>query len=70
MTVDRTIRYQMRRIAESGVTEINYVPDCVVALWEGPQLLLAKVKDADGQDWYILALCLSGILKYVKPYAM
>ncbi len=35
------------------VTEINYVPYCVVVLWEGPQLLLAKVKDADGQDWYI-----------------
>ncbi len=29
------------------------LPDCVVALWEGPQLLLAKVKDADRQDWYI-----------------
>ncbi len=29
------------------------MPDCVVALWEGPQLLLAKVKDADGHDWYI-----------------
>ncbi len=43
----------MRKIADSWVTEINYVPDCVVALWEGPQLLLAKVKDADGQDWYI-----------------
>ncbi len=25
----------------------------MVALWEGPQLLLAKVKDAEGQDWYI-----------------
>ncbi len=23
-------------------------------LWEGPQLLVAIVKDADGQDWYIL----------------
>ncbi len=34
-------------------TEINYVPDCMVASWEGPQLLLAKVKNADGQDWYI-----------------
>ena len=32
---------------------VNIVCDCVVALWEGPQLLLAKVKDADGQDWYI-----------------
>ena len=32
---------------------LNYGPDCVVALWEGPQLLLAKVKDADRQDWYI-----------------
>ncbi len=31
----------------------SYVADCVVAVWEGPQLLLAKVKDADGQDWYI-----------------
>ena len=29
---------------------MNYVLDCVVALWEGPQLLLAKVKDAHGQD--------------------
>ncbi len=27
--------------------------DCLVALWEGTQLLHAKVKDADGQDWYI-----------------
>ena len=53
MTVDRTISFGMRRIADSWVTEINYVSDCVVALWEGPQLLLAKVKDADGQDWYI-----------------
>ncbi len=44
----------MRRIADSLVTEINYWPDCVVALWEGPQLLLAKVKDAGRQDWYIL----------------
>ena len=26
---------------------------CVVPLWEGPQLLLAKVTDAGGQDWYI-----------------
>ena len=26
---------------------------CQVLLWEGPQLYLAKVKDADGQDWYI-----------------
>ncbi len=43
----------MRRIADSWVTKINYVPYCVVALWEGPQLLLAKVKDADEQDWYI-----------------
>ncbi len=43
----------MRRLADSWVTEINYGPDCVVALWEGPQLLLAKVKDADRQDWYI-----------------
>ncbi len=25
-----------------------------VRVWKGPQLLLAKVKDADGQDWYIL----------------
>ncbi len=54
MTVDRTITFQMRRIPGSWLTEIDYVPDCVVALWEGPQLLLAKVKDADGQDWYIL----------------
>ncbi len=43
----------MRGIADSGVNEINYVLDCVVELWEGPQLLLAKVKDANGQDWYI-----------------
>ena len=53
MTVDRTISFEMKRIADSRLTEINYVPDCVMALWEGPQLLLAKVKDADGQDWYI-----------------
>ncbi len=50
MTLDRTISLEMRRIADSWVTEINY---CVAALWEGPQVLLAKVKDADGQDWYI-----------------
>ncbi len=56
MTVDRTISFEMRRIADSWATEINYLPDCVVALWEGPQLLLAKVKDANGQDWYIYAL--------------
>ena len=56
MTVDRTISYQMRRIADSWVTEINYWPDCVVALWEGPQHLLAKVKDADRQDWYIFPI--------------
>ncbi len=47
----------MRVIADLRVTEvINYAcygPDCVMVLWEGPQLLLAKVKDADGQDWYI-----------------
>ncbi len=43
----------MRRIADSWVNEINYGPDYAVAIWEGPQLLLAKVKDADGQDWYI-----------------
>ncbi len=30
----------------------------MVALWEGPQLLLAKVKDADGQDWYNFELIL------------
>ena len=53
MTVDRTISFEIRTIADSWVTEINYVPEWVVALWEGPQLLLAKVKDADGQDWYI-----------------
>ncbi len=29
------------------------VPKCLLALWEGPQLLLAKVKDANRQDWYI-----------------
>ncbi len=29
------------------ITEINYVQDCVVAIWEGPL-------DGDGQDWYIL----------------
>ncbi len=29
------------------------MPDYLVALWEGPQLLLAKDKDVDGQDWYI-----------------
>ena len=52
----------MRRIADSWVTEINYVPDCVVALWEGPQLLLAKVKDANGQDWYIFQYRLSADL--------
>ncbi len=28
---------------------INYGLDCVVTLWEGPQLLLAKVKDAIGR---------------------
>ena len=60
MTVDRTISFGMRRIADSWLTEINYVPDCVLALiinhalWEGPQILLAKAKDANGQDWYIL----------------
>ncbi len=45
---------EMIRLADSWVTEINYVPNRVVALWEGPQLLFAKVKDADEQDWYIL----------------
>ena len=25
-----------------------------MTLWEWPQLLLAKVKNANGQDWYIL----------------
>ncbi len=29
------------------------MPQCLLALWEGLQLLLAKVKDANGQDWYI-----------------
>ncbi len=53
MTVDRTISFELRRIADLWVTEISYVPEWVVALWEGPQLLPAKVKDADGQDWYI-----------------
>ncbi len=58
MTVDRTISFLVIRIADSWVIEINYVPDCVQwyyrsQLWEGPQLLLAKVKDANGQDWYI-----------------
>ena len=46
------------RIADSWIIEINCVPDCKVALWEGPQLLLAKVKDADEQDWYISVLIL------------
>ena len=32
------------------------MPDCVVSLWEGAQLLLAKVKDADRWDWYILSM--------------
>ncbi len=50
---NRTISFEMKRIADSWVTEINYVPDCMVELWEGPQLLLAKVTGADGQDWYI-----------------
>ncbi len=53
MTIDRTVSFEIRRIADSQLTEINYVPDCVVPLWEGPQLLLAKVKDANEQDWYI-----------------
>ncbi len=48
-----TVQYaqvgSIKRIADSWLTEINYVPDCVAVLWEGPQ-----VKDADGQDWYIL----------------
>ncbi len=44
----------MRRIVDWWVIEIiNYGTDCVMALSEGPQLLLAKVKDADGQDGYI-----------------
>ena len=47
MTVDKTISFKM------GTITRDYVPDFVVALWEGPQLLLAKVKNADGQDWYI-----------------
>ena len=58
MAVDRTISFEIRRIADPLVTDINYVPDCVVVLWEGAQLLLAKVKDADGQDWYI---CIFGL---------
>ncbi len=53
MTADRTINFEMGKMAESWVTQINHVPDCSLAIWEGPQLLLAKVKDADGQDWYI-----------------
>ncbi len=40
-----------------GEIEINCVPDCEVALWEGPRLC-AKVKDANGQDWYIWSLIL------------
>ncbi len=35
MTIDRTISFTMRRIAGSWITEINYVPDCVVALYMG-----------------------------------
>ncbi len=53
MTVDKTISFEMKRIADLWVNEINYVPDCMVALREGPELLLAKVKDAERQDWYI-----------------
>ena len=48
-----------RLLAASWINEINYVPDCVVALWEGPRLLLAKVKNANGQNWYILFYFLS-----------
>ena len=32
----------------------NHIPDCLVASWEGPQLLLAKIIDTNRQDWYIL----------------
>ena len=53
MTVDRTVSFQIRRITDSWVTEITNVPYCVAALWEGPKPLLAKVKNAVGQDWYI-----------------
>ncbi len=53
----------------SFVTEINYVADCVLALWEGPQLLRAKVKDADGQDWYILSSVCSGESQGGTPLA-
>ncbi len=32
----------------------QHVPDGLLAAKEGPQVLLAKVKNAVGQDWYIL----------------
>ncbi len=35
------------------------MPKCLLALWVGPQLLLAKVKDANRQDWYIYFLSFS-----------
>ena len=46
-------RFNHLCIQTDQIQHSRCLPDCMVPLWQGPQLLLANVKDVDGQDWFI-----------------